>query len=364
MSNGGAYTKKVVEGKYTVISYDETLGTPLLEEKVIKDDGIICLEQTKDLEYKVGLAVKLQWIIVSSIAVLLLSLNANWKSIINNMIETMFVICLLSTLYLIGLVEKDKEIITELETKIDEMQKRGDLVSNERKQPEVEESLQVMKLLDKLRKKEQVEIELRMSVEHLTKQLELSNAAGTTPETRAVLKDVNIELLPTGMSRAPERKKPDVEDSLQVMKLLDKLRKKERVEIELKLSIEELTKELELSKEAGTTLAAKPILKGANGELQLTGMSRISKSLSELVGVYQRPRRKSTISKKLAQISLHPQQPRRKHSIISTSLAEITVDPTLESPEFRKSKHLLAENTSVLIEDLRKKLRELGSQPQ
>jgi len=258
------------------------------------------------------------------------------------------VICLLSTLYLIGLVEKDKEIITGLETKIDQMQKRGDIVSNDRKQPEVGVSLQAMKLLQKLRMKEGVEIEL-MSVEH--------------PATTAVLHDAKIELVRKRMSGASERKKPDVEDSLQVMKLSEKLRKKERVVIELKLSIEELTKELELSKASATTVATKPILKVATVELQPTGMNRISKSLSELVGVYQRPRRKSTISKALAQISLDPQQPRRKRSIISTSLAEITVDPTPESPEFRRSKVLLAENASVLIEDLRKKLRELGSKP-
>jgi len=239
--------------------------------------------------------VKLQWIIVSIIAVLLLSSNVNWKSIINNMMETMFVICLLSTLYLIGLVEKDKEIITGLETKIDKMQKRSDIVSNERKQPEVEESLEVIKLLDQLRKKEREEIELKLSVEHLTKELELSKAAGTTSATRADLKDANIELLPTGMNRASERKKPEVEESLQVMKLLDKLRKKERVELELKLSIEELTKELDLSKAAGTTPAYEPILKDANIDLRSTGMSRIAKSLSELVGVNERPRRKSTI---------------------------------------------------------------------
>jgi len=65
-------------------------------------------------------------------------------------------------------------------------------------------------------------------------------------------------------------------------------------------------------------------------------------------------------SKALARISLNPQQSRRKKSIISKSLAQITVDPTPQSPEFRRSKVVLAENASVLIEDLRKKLRELG----
>lgn len=273
--------------------------------------------------------------------------------------ETMFVICLLSTLYLIGLVEKDKEIITGLEKKIDKMQSRIDIVSNERKQPEVEESLEVIKLLDQLRKKEREEIELKLSVEHLTKELELSKAAATSA-TRAVLNDANIELLPTGMNRASERKKPEVEESLQVMKLLDKLGKKERVELELKLSIEELTKELELSKAAGTTPAYEPVLKDANIDLRSTGMSRIANSLSELVGVDQQQRRKSTISKALAEISLNPQQSRRKKSIISKSLAQITVDPMPQSPEFRRSKVVLAENASVLIEDLRKKLRELG----
>jgi len=234
------------------------------------------------------------------------------------------------------------------------------------KKSEVQSSQQVKKLLEKLRKKEQVEIELTQSIEQLSEKLELSRAAVTTPPTLSLnLKDTNIELQPVGMSMASESlsdsKKSAVKESEQVKKLLEKLRKKEQVEIELTLSIEHLSEQLKLSRAATIPATLSLNLKDGNIELRPLGMSMASKSLSQMIQVKSRQGRKSIISTSLAEISVDPQPPRRKVSMISTSLAEMTVDPKPVSSEFLKSKIVLAENASVLIEDLRRKLREVQS---
>jgi len=249
--------EEVGKSKHGIAIQNESCGKYLKHERESSSDHIVDNPQEKmnDLSQKIEtslLATKLsnmstKWIMILMVSVLLINFTTDWKSMINMIMEMAFVICLLTTMFLFGLVGKDKQSIAKLEKQIDKKQSKINIILNASKKREAQHAKEVEGLLDKLKKKEQEKMELMRRIEVLSDKLKVLRADGST--------------------------------------------------------------------------------KSAAGSLTLEENSK------------ETP----------------------KKSTITQTLAEMHVDPKIETQELRRSKILLAENASVLIEDLRKGLRELSS---
>jgi len=136
----------------------------------------------------------------SIIPILLINLTADWKSMMNMILEIAFVIFLLTTVFLFNLVGKDKKVIAELETKVDKMQKKIDIISRESNKSEAQHAMEVKKLLDKLKKKEQEEIEMMKTIEVLSAELKDLRADAAEKSPVCSLNEESNEKLPKRVS--------------------------------------------------------------------------------------------------------------------------------------------------------------------
>jgi len=254
MSIEKAHSKTDFKSKHAIACQKESCGERLKHEKLSSSDHIVSSPQgqmndpLQKIEATLAATqlsnISMKWIMFSMISLLLISFLSDWKKSINMLMEIAFVICLLTTVFLLGLVGKYKQSIAALETHIDKMQSKIDIIQSENKAREAQYVTQEKRLLDKLNKKKQ-------------KEMELENIAG-------------------------------------------------------------LSDNLKFSKASTTSV---------DGSCTFDGSCQGSP---------------------------------RKHTV-SEGLAEMNVDTETEAQDLRRSKIILAENASVLIEDLRKGLRELST---